>query len=119
MVTDREDMADTDLDMLLDDMARLNADPSPELLGRVLDDALAMQPLPHVHDSPNVVSIFGGWTGLSGLAAAACAGFFIGFSPPAMIQDPVSLLLGDEISMLDTDASISGFGWDLEEDVPG
>ena len=69
---------------------------------------------------PNLMSriarAFGGWPALGGLAAATCAGFWIGFSPPAAIPDAGSLLLGGEdITLDDSMADLSGFGWDIEE----
>lgn len=119
MEHDKDMISDQALDALLDDLARDAADPSEALLGRVLEDAYTEQPEPQIHSGGNVVSIFGGWSGVGGLALAASVGFFMGFNPPAALQDPLSIVIGDEAALFDEDASVSGFGWDLEEDLSG
>lgn len=113
-------MDDKDLEKLLSDMARNAPEPSADLLGRVLGDAYEAQPEPAAGTSltsqstfQNVLNVLGGWGGLGGLAMAASVGFVIGFNPPALFQAPFGLVLSDEV--VDYDASVSGFGWDLEE----
>lgn len=114
-------LEDKDIEALLDSLAQDTPDMPSHLLGRVLEDAYDAQPLPL--DTPTrpaqkkpgqLFVLFGGWTGLSGLAVAASVGFVIGFSPPAALQDRMPLLSGDLVTL---EADETSFGWDFEEDA--
>jgi hypothetical protein len=116
-------MDDKELDKLLDALARETQDPSPDLMGRILGDAYDAQPVPTPDPAPalsappsrrkGILQVFGGWSGLGGLAAAASIGFFMGFSPPQAVQSPLNSILGVEFA--EDDSTVSGFGWDIEE----
>ena len=116
--TETEEMKN--LDSLLEEAARAPVDLPPGLAARVMQDAAAASAAGHRRMKPNLMSriarALGGWPALGGLAAATCAGFWIGISPPAAIPDAGSLLLGGEdITLDDSMADLSGFGWDIEE----
>ena len=51
---------------------------------------------------------------MGGLAAAACAGFWIGVSPPESGFDP-GLLLVPEVEILEEAEMLFAFGWDVQE----
>ncbi|MEM8579545.1 MAG: hypothetical protein AAGF60_16980, partial [Pseudomonadota bacterium] len=72
--------------------------PVPErLMGRVLQDALAAQPVrgaAPVSVWARLREALGGWQGLGGLAAATCAGVWIGLSPPDYLPGAALDLLG-------------------------
>ncbi len=110
-----------ELDDLLDSLAQEAPLPSSALLGRVLEDAYDEQPLVEEPVAErekqrfSFLSVFGGWGGLSGLAAAASVGFFLGFNPPAALEERVPLVSDGGFVNLDED--ITGFGWDFEEDL--
>lgn len=102
-------------------LGRAAPEPSPELLGRVLQDAYDQQPVPDALPDraqerslwAQLLGVLGGWGGLGGLTVAASVGFVLGFSPPVALQSPLSYVLGDSIA--EYDAAVSGFGWDIEE----
>lgn len=110
------------LDLLLSEAAREETALPEGLLQKVMDDAVQMQPQPNVPTSQRqgtlsrLAAFFGGWPTVGGLAAASCAGFWIGVNPPQYLPDPSELLLGAqaEIASLE-DVEVSGFGWDFEE----
>ena len=120
-MTDKKDTNDDfDLEALLAGHAR--SEPSDDLLGRVLGDAYDLQPVAAAPLRPakvsrwkHAISVFGGWSGIGGLAVAASAGFVIGFSPPAAFEDLLPYVLGEDFVNLEAD--VDGFGWDLEEDA--
>ncbi|MEO0938576.1 MAG: hypothetical protein AAFY38_10525 [Pseudomonadota bacterium] len=102
-----------DLDMLL---ARArDVDVPTGLMGRVLEDALAAQPVPRAAPVSlwrRLGEALGGWQGLGGLALATCAGFWIGIAPPAYLPETAQSLLGASTAQ----AEYAGaFGWTLEE----
>lgn len=108
------------LDKLLEEAAHAPVDLPPGLAARVLQDASAMSPTarqrPKLSLVSRISSALGGWPALGGLAAATCAGFWIGFSPPAGMPDAGAFLLGEEeVTLDDSLAELSGFGWDMEE----
>lgn len=107
------------LDALLADLAALPVEPAgPDLMERILADAVAAQPAP-VLPGPAVPSAsnaestgwrgwldaLGGWPALGGLAAAAVTGLWIGVAPPAAIDDLVAGVLGETVSL-----DLSGLG---------
>lgn len=119
-------MDDKDLDKLLSDLGRDVPETSADLLGRVLGDAYELQPQPEpqaqvqvlppeppVPAFRQVLSVFGGWGGLSGLAFAASVGFVVGFNPPAALDAPFGTVWSSDASLFQTDGS--DFGWDWEE----
>ena len=122
MTDDRQNSDLDDLDMLLDGLKDEPPAVSKALLGRVLDDAYALQPaLEDAQSSKSprrrweFLSVIGGWGGLGGLAVAASVGFFIGFNPPAVLENSLPFLAAGDLFEVDTE--VGGFGWDLEEDA--
>ena len=85
---------DVDLDIFFDAARSAQPEPSPELMARVLDDALAMQPLA-ARPAPCVptrswlgtlLDTLGGWPAAASLATATLAGVWIGISPPDAVS---------------------------------
>jgi hypothetical protein len=106
---------DLDLDALFAD-ARAEAVPTDALIDRIVADAAVVN-APVVVPGPGLwermLDAVGGWPSISGLATAAIAGVYIGFSDPTLLEtvgltdttDVTSdLLFGDEIYF--DDASI-------------
>jgi hypothetical protein len=67
-----------------------------------------------------IISMVGGWQGMGGMAAATCAGFWIGINLPEGFPSQFETLLGSETSILALEGSINdiemfGFGWDMDE----
>ncbi len=93
------------------------------LMARVLADAEAVQPKAGAQPVASRASpweqlraALGGWQGMGGLAAATCAGFWIGVNPPAGLPDAGAFLLGVQSEQVVSEsAAVTGFGWDLEE----
>ncbi|MEL7099988.1 MAG: hypothetical protein AAGM84_14275 [Pseudomonadota bacterium] len=84
------------------------------LMGRVLEDALAVQPVPRPAPQPvwaRLREAVGGWQGVGGLALATCAGFWIGVAPPDYLPGAAQDLLGAEYAAAD----VGAFGWALED----
>ena len=114
---------DAGLDGLFARAAEAAPDLPEGLEARVIADALRMQSdlaeprRPHRRSTlSRILSNIGGWPAAGGLAAATCAGFWLGFSPPASLPDAGNLLLGgDAVAGYDDIAELSGFGWDLGE----
>lgn len=112
-----------ELDALLHAAAAEQTEVPEYLMTRVMNDATAQQDrlaVDRSHESSGVLSrlseLFGGWIGLSGVAAASCVGFWIGVSPPEGMPDAASMILGGtEYSVLEDTGDLTGFGWDLEE----
>ena len=95
----------------------------PGLAARVIADGQRLQPSPVGRKRAESLSLgarllaaMGGWPAVSGLAAASCAGFWIGYAPPEGMIDAGDLLLNTSGTVVYDDAAeLSGFGWDLEE----
>lgn len=111
-----------DLDALLKQASDAPVELPAGLAARVLADAQMVQLHPRVSplSRPSIwaqaMDMLGGWPAVSGLAAATCAGFWIGVSPPQSVPDAGALLLGVQaIEFEDETAELSGFGWDLDE----
>ena len=109
---------------LLAEAARQPDELPPGLAARVLADARQLQPEPappprrQEFTFKRLVRALGGWPAMSGLAAATCAGFWIGVNPPAGVPDAALVLWGGgEYAFSDEAAELSGFGWDLEEEL--
>ena len=117
------DMLDmSDLDALLADAGTQTSDPSPAFLSRMMQDALDHQPVPQARIVKEVwwkqaLAALGGWQGMSGLAAATCAGFWIGISPPEAVPTSLQTLLYVDAGFDSTDGAdtLLGYGWDIEE----
>ena len=99
-------MTDLNDDILDDIFAQARAvapTPSDDLIARVLAGATvpqsARQPAPRRSLGQQVLDLLGGWTAVSGLVTATCAGVWIGVSPPASVQDYTATYFGDEISV--------------------
>lgn len=111
------------LDALLADAAHDPAVmPKETFMARVLDDALAQQPMPRFAEPSlwqKFTTMVGGWQGMGGLVAATCAGFWIGVNPPTGLPTQFDTFLNMEtsVSFLDEsdDSALFGFGWDMEE----
>lgn len=101
-MNDKDDSLD--LELWFSASRKHTADPSDDLLARVLGDAARMQPqapgimtaAPVLVPKPSLWAQFmnaiGGWSGLAGLGTATVAGLWIGISPPAMLQSVSSAL---------------------------
>lgn len=87
------------LDVFFDAARRQAADPSPDLMQRVLDDALAEQQRMAAQAAPQarpgrpargwlrqLLSAIGGWPAVAGLATASVTGLWIGVNPPAAVS---------------------------------
>ncbi|WP_299678993.1 hypothetical protein [uncultured Roseobacter sp.] len=86
------------------------------LMARVLEDAQEAQAPVRVPIWTRLGEVLGGWQGLSGLAAATCAGLWIGWSPPQALPDAGALIFGyGSTELLSNTAELTSFGWDLEE----
>lgn len=121
-MTDREKPVSFDIDALLAEAAGDRPKVPASLTARVMQDADRLQPkVMQLQRAP--VSLFarlgaalGGWPAVGGLAAASCAGFWIGFSPPDTMLDAGALLVNQtQGAFYDEAAELSGYGWDLEE----
>ena len=100
--------------------AAREAGPTPDqaLMQRILDDAASVQaartqartsPASRPAFWPFVAESLGGWRGLSALAACACAGLWIGFATPDLVDTySGGLLAADDAGALDF-ADVYGF----------
>ena len=108
----------TDLDRLFAD-ARQDEIPVPQaLMARVIADGRRVQPVPPRDREPfwhGILEAIGGWPALGGLAAASCAGVWIGLNPPSGLADPAVMFFGTGSSGYEEAAEFSGFGWDMQE----
>lgn len=93
--------AEFDLDALFAEARGQAADPSPELMARVMADAIAMQPAPMRAAPPRRTSrlrqflnAVGGWPAVAGLATAGVAGLWIGVNPPDAVATTAETFLG-------------------------
>ncbi len=106
-------ISDDELDDIFD-AARGAGDDMPvsdALMARIIADAAAEMPRP-VAMAPKrslgtaLFAALGGWTAISGLAAATVAGVWLGVSPPAALD---TFLTGESLSVaLDTDLFTNG-----------
>ena len=111
------------LDALFDAARKDPPEPAPDLMARVLGDALAEQrpaprpvPAPRVSILRELVRTLGGWPAMAGLMTATATGVWLGISPPVFLQDTTGAYLGigDAASLIDGGA---GFGFDLFEEA--
>lgn len=91
------------------------------LAQKVMQDAAKMQPALRSREKASstlmsrLIGMVGGWPTFGGLAAASCAGFWIGFAPPQSLPDTGVLLMSQsDLSAVEA-VELTGFGWDLEE----
>ncbi|MGB7242128.1 MAG: hypothetical protein WBC93_08595 [Sulfitobacter sp.] len=121
-MTDDPQKTDKLVDDLFTQARAAPVDPPAGLLARVVADAHALQPGQVATAKSRglswaaIVRALGGWQGLGGLATAACAGFWIGVSPPEVLPDAGAIIWGSEtVESADYTPLLSGFGWDIEE----
>lgn len=121
MMTEME-RSDKDVEALFATARREAAEPSADLMARVLQDAEVAQPRPPALTKtarPNVLrhalAALGGWPSLGGLVAATIVGFGIGISPLTQIDTPAASLFGQPDSLALYDADLGGLGWDVDE----
>lgn len=100
------------------------AEPGGTLMARVLDDAFSAQAAARASADGKVDArrgwglwaALGGWPAMGGLATAAAAGLWIGFSPVLGVGDALGVAVAgradDVISLVDVSG---GFGFDLTE----
>lgn len=121
-MTDRNNIQSDLADQMLRRAAQENDVPQ-DLMARVLREAAEEQgrfttssQQPTQSWMSQLWSAFGGWAGAGGLAAASCAGFWIGISPPAGVADATEVFFGAyDFQTLDETGDLTGFGWDLGE----
>lgn len=98
MVTDREDLA---LDRLFQ-AGRTGPQPSDDLMARIMADAAHRAAPVHAASRPGLLatllSLVGGWPAAAGMATAAAAGVWLGFSSPDLVDGYVS---GDSMALGD------------------
>ncbi|MEL7026010.1 MAG: hypothetical protein AAGO57_02105 [Pseudomonadota bacterium] len=88
------------------------AEPSADLMARVLADADAVQPVVAAParrpEREGWFSIFGGWPALAGLATATVAGIGIGIADPTTVGDLAFFAVGDtyDFSTIGTDIEL-------------
>ncbi|WP_319826371.1 dihydroorotate dehydrogenase [Thalassovita sp.] len=95
---------DIDLDALFAQARGRDADPSPDFMARVLEDALAAQPAPTpvAQTRPRssrlrqFLNAVGGWPAMAGLATAGVAGLWFGINPPEAVATTAETMLGVE-----------------------
>ena len=99
--------------------------PSDALMARVLQDAVAAQPIP---DAPlrarvsasslwrDFLRAVGGWPAMAGLASAAVAGLWLGVAPPAALPGAATAYLSLGVDSYLVDAAPS-LGFDLLEEA--
>lgn len=97
-----------DLELWFSASRKHTADPSDDLLARVLADAAMHQPeapgiMPRAPEPEPRVSLWqqftgaiGGWSGLAGLGTATVAGLWIGLSAPNTLVNLTSVSTADE-----------------------
>ncbi len=99
-----------DLDALFSAARARPAQPSEALMGRVLSDAVALQPVSPAFVAAaapapvglwrGVIEFFGGFGALAGMGSAAAAGLLIGFVQPTGLSDLSAALIGGQIDSL-------------------
>lgn len=113
----KPEIDDVSLDALFAD-ARADAGPGDELMDRIIADAAEVaRPIEVIHSQPGIfakmLDALGGWPSVSGLATAAVAGIYIGFTDPTLLQtvglsieseESADLLLGDDVFFDDATA---------------
>lgn len=111
------------LDALLREARGAQTPVPAHVTAAVLDDAQRLQPAvsgwrhnPRTAWIAKMRGAFGGWRAMGGLVAATCAGFWIGISPPAALEDAEALIFGaPPTEYYDSSDGAFGFGWDMDE----
>lgn len=90
MTHEPNDAPDTGMEVFFDAARADAAVPSGALLARIEAEALAVQTarpaVPRASVWRGLVRALGGWPAMAGLAAATCAGLWIGFAPPPAVE---------------------------------
>lgn len=120
-MTRPEDQRDEMLNALFSQAKGHVTEPSPDFLGRLLEDAYAAQPVAATAPQPRPPAEPRLWQWLrrlappAGLATAALAGFWLGFAQPAALLAPVTSLSdtvtgsGEVVEMVDLIPSLDGW----------
>ena len=95
------------LDALFAEVAGPKAEPSADLMARVLAHAARMQATAAAGPQPRGGSGFlsplwaalGGWAGAGGLAAVAAAGVWLGIAPPAALETVTDVFFGSSVTL--------------------
>lgn len=95
------------LDALFAEVAGQRAEPSANLMARVLADAARVQApaaaAPQARGSSGFFSplwtALGGWAGAGGLAAVAAAGVWLGIAPPAAFETVTDVFFGSSVTL--------------------
>lgn len=122
MTRPAEDPRDDMLNALFSQAKDQVVAPSPEFLGRLLEEAYAAQPVvapqpqPHVaRPEPRLWHWLRRLAPPAGLATAGLAGFWLGFAQPAALMAPVVSLgdavagTGEVVEMVDLIPSLDGW----------
>ena len=96
-----------DLDALFAEVAGQKAEPSADLMARVLADAASLHAAakvrPEVRGSSGFLSplwsALGGWAGAGGLAVVAAAGVWLGIAPPAALESVTDVFFGSSVTL--------------------
>jgi hypothetical protein len=98
-------LEDAALDALFATARDTDPMPSPELMQRVMSDAMGVQVLQHSQPAAaqqtqslwrGMLAALGGWPALAGLATACVAGVWVGVNPPDLISDSAATFLALE-----------------------
>lgn len=119
-----KEFENNDLTVFFDAAKDLPLTPPNALMARVLEDAIAAQP---VAVSPRARPLLarrwreftravGGWPAMAGLATATVAGVWLGVAPPAVLPDATNAYLDLGGSSYLVDAA-SDLGFDLVEEA--
>lgn len=120
-MTRPEDQRDEMLNALFSQAKEHVTEPSPDFLGRLLEDAYAAQPVAATAPQPRPLAEPRLWQWLrrlappAGLATAGLAGFWLGFAQPAALLAPVTSLSdtvtgsGEVVEMVDLIPSLDGW----------
>ena len=95
------------LDALFADVAGKKAEPSADLMARVLADAANVHATAAARSQPRGASGFmsplwaalGGWAGAGGLAAVAATGVWLGIAPPAALETVTDAIFGSSVTL--------------------
>lgn len=134
-MTMNRDGRDDGLDLFFE-AARAEPEPGSEvLMARILGDALRVQDLRVQEEAATrrvaapgapargllsaLWEAVGGWPAVGGLATAAVAGLWIGFSPALGVGDAVFAALGGDSAESELGVFLTGFEYALEEGETG
>ena len=113
--TDLDGSFDAELDTFFAQARSSTPEPSPDLMARILADALEAQPAPPLPPVParpaynggmsELWDALGGWPAAASLVTATVAGIWIGISPPDAVSTVTETFGLSEIALLETDDS--------------